>query len=117
MLSIPTPGAGIGAAGREVIVVGSLEGPPRGGSSRTATMPGQVVEVAGGVVGTPEGPLRSGSSGAATMPGRVVEDEAAAMLSIPTPGAGIGAAGREGIVVGSLEGPPRGGSSRTVSIP
>ena len=66
-LDTGTTGAGIGTAGREGIDVDPLEGPLRGGSSRTETMPR-----------------------------RVVEDEAAAMLSILAPGAGIRAAGREG---------------------
>jgi len=43
--------------------------------------------------------------------------EAAAMIPIPETGAGIGTAGREGIVVDPLEGPLRGGSSRAATMP
>ena len=46
------------------------------------------------------------------MPGQVVEVEAAAVLSMPATGAGIGAAGRESTAMDPLECPPRGKPSR-----
>ena len=59
--------------------------------------------------------MPNGRAGAT--PGRVVEVGAAAMLSIPTTGAGIGTAGREGIAMDPLGDPPRGEFSRTAMMP
>jgi len=101
LLSIPTAGVGIGAAGREAAAGVTMPAPGAGiGPSGREAAARVTMPAPGAGIGP------SGREGVEATPERVVEVEAAAMLPMPAPGAGIGTPGREGDGMVALADPP-----------